>query len=362
MAYYIALSCLGALYCLTLHYCSLARNKLIHYLPLIVLIALFVGLRDYEIGTDTYSYFDIYKSIAPIDIALLKNYFGWPQERYEIGFVALISFLKWLGLPFSFFLVLVNALLLSLVVKAYIKFLEEPHWAIFFFLCTITALSYQYNVLRQGVAAASCLLAYAYFAKGRWFSMLLCILLAFAFHSIAALVIVPILLHKFKWKPWYGILFCLVAIILAKVDFLGEILEKLQAYSVVLYRVYNYFSTQQEDLRVVSVAVLLSGVVLLLAIILVERLRQENEKVDNVITYVMTGYLSLLAFHELSLLAIRSNYLFAIAEPMLVTMLVSLIKDSYLKAAALIFLGLLLLSKNVYITGNFLSPYSSIYF
>jgi hypothetical protein len=68
--------------------------------------------------------------------------------------------------------------------------------------------------------------------------------------------------------------------------------------------------------------------------------------------------LGVLFTQQLSVLSLRLGYLFLAVEPILIMALCSLVKNEYPKYIAIFILALLVLAKNVFITAQFLSPYS----
>jgi hypothetical protein len=170
----------------------LLQNKLSQYLvffPLIFLIFL-VGLREYDVGTDTASYFDI-----------LWNETFVLNFRGEFLFGLIASILQYFNLGYTYFLLLISFLFYAFTYNALKNYTEkfESNLLITFFACMsfFFYLSMSINVIRQGVALAVLLFAYSLWVnKKSNIIILLCMFLSLAFHLTS---IIPILLFLFSY-------------------------------------------------------------------------------------------------------------------------------------------------------------------
>ena len=166
---------------------TLLQNKLGQYLvffPLISLLFL-VGLREYDVGADTVSYFDIL----------------W-NDTFELNFSDGILFglialaLRYLNLGYTYFLLLISFLFYTISYQALKNYTDkfESNILITFFACMsfFFYLSMSINVIRQGVSLALLLFAYSLLLrKKNNIGILFCIILALAFHLTS---IIPIII------------------------------------------------------------------------------------------------------------------------------------------------------------------------
>ena len=165
----------------------LLQNKLGQYLvflPLFFLIFL-VGLREYDVGADTVSYFDI-----------LWNETSELNFSDGILFGLIASTLRYFNLGYTYFLLLISFLFYTVTYKALKNYTEkfESNLLITFFACIsfFFYLSMSINVIRQGVSLAFLLLAYSlWVGKKNNIIILLCIFSSLAFHLTS---IIPILI------------------------------------------------------------------------------------------------------------------------------------------------------------------------
>lgn len=118
----------------------------------IVALSLIVGLRTYNIGVDT----ETYKISWDYDVKSTNN---------ELVFDFLMSFVKFLGLPFGIFLLIVS-LSFHLAIYRALKnitdyFKVDLHYIIFCLFSLFFVLSMSINVIRQGLSLAILLYAYS---------------------------------------------------------------------------------------------------------------------------------------------------------------------------------------------------------
>jgi len=189
-------------------------NTLI-FIPIFLLIPL-IGLRGFDVGADTNSYYIIL----------------WNQELYlklanDLLFTLLAMFLRYLDLSYSYFLFIIASLFmfttyisLNKISKFYysnVFYLFFTYFSFFFFL------SMSINIIRQGISLVFLLLAYSYLLnKERRIKVLICIIVSLAFHATSAIALVLFFIAYYKTKYiknyYYYILFVL-CIILSYMNF-----------------------------------------------------------------------------------------------------------------------------------------------
>ncbi|QHI27674.1 EpsG family protein [Acinetobacter haemolyticus] len=165
----------------------LLQNKLGNYFvffPLIFLILL-VGLREYNVGTDTGNYYN-------------GLWLGEPELNFnsEFLFDLLVILLRNFDLSYTFFLFLVSFLFYVFLYGALKKYTKQFKSNLFFAFFTCISLffflSMSINVIRQGVSLSILLFSYTLWVERKSiFWVLFFVFLALAFHLTS---IIPILI------------------------------------------------------------------------------------------------------------------------------------------------------------------------
>ena len=357
MHYYIFTGVLFGLYCLMLEIGNVER-KLSALLPALILMALFIGLRAFHIGTDTATYVEIYHYVPSIEQYLSTFKAGYHGDRMEIGFFLLLSTLKGLSVAPSLVLIIISLLTLVILAVAYKRLC--PNYFIGFFVLSVTILffSQEYNIIRQGLASAFVLLALSYLSERKRLSYLILTIIAASFHIIALLSLCLYPLRKMKWRPKYLIFLLSIFICLSFINVLEGIVFQLKTISIIFWRVFLYFQAENTELKILSWMFLSTILLISFTIFYVDEIREKYQHIDLIITFVTIGMLGVLFTHELSMLSVRLGFLFFIAEPILIMALLTLIKDEFPKFLLVFTCSVLILVKNIFITAQFLSPYS----
>lgn len=162
-------------------------GRVLVFIPLISIIIL-VGLREYNVGTDTYNYYN-FLWLANEDFVFTNDFM----------FSLLSLVLNSLGLTYTYFLSLVSFLffyILYLSLRKISNFYSSN--ILFSFFVCLSFFFYQslsINVIRQGVSLVFILLAYSYFInKEDKLKVLVSIFLSLSFHATS---IVPLLIFTF---------------------------------------------------------------------------------------------------------------------------------------------------------------------
>lgn len=176
----------------------LVQNKLgkfLIFLPLISLIFL-VGLREYNVGTDTGNYYN-------------GLWLGEPELNFnsEFLFDLLAIMLRGFDLSYTFFLFLISFLFYVFLYGALKKYTKQFEANLFFafFVCIslFFFLSMSINVIRQGVSLSILLFSYTLWIERKsnlW--VLFFVFLALAFHltSIIPILIFIVLVFFSRYK------------------------------------------------------------------------------------------------------------------------------------------------------------------
>ncbi|WP_409581999.1 EpsG family protein [Vibrio rotiferianus] len=336
---------------------AIRLEKFYILLPFILMVSVFTGLRTVDTGTDTRRYSEIYSDIKPFSEAIEAGSFGYEAKRVEIGFVIFASFFKELSLSFNAFLIGISFLSISVFSYAFFRINIYPSMCIFLYTCSVTYLSLHFNIIRQGVAASFGLLAISYLIERKSLKFFLTVILAISFHSISLFYLLCPLLTKVKWKSWYAIVILFLALLFNSISVLGVVVDVLQPYSIIVWRVGNYLLKHAgEGLNLFSISLLLDFILILYCIADSKYLRENNKYFDIILAIFSSSFLLMTLFHDLKLLALRLSYAFVIIEPILVCYCFSRLKDNrgLFKVAMVLFLGGVWFLKNIYITAQFL--------
>lgn len=168
-------------------------GNILIFIPIFFLIPL-IGLRGFDVGTDTNSYYNILWN-EDLHLELANDFL----------FTLIAMFLRYLDLSYSYFLFITAFLFmfttyisLNKISKFYysnVFYLFFTYFSFFFFL------SMSINVIRQGISLAFLLLAYSYLLnKEKRFKVLICIIISLAFHSTSAIVLILFFISCYKTK------------------------------------------------------------------------------------------------------------------------------------------------------------------
>lgn len=151
-------------------------SNILVFLPIIFLIPL-LGLRDFDVGTDTYTYYQI--------LWLTDSRIGISSEFL---FFLIAKILKYFNLSYTYFLFVI-AFLFTFIMYFFVRKISTNYRANTFFvffayMSMFFFLSLSINVIRQGIALACLLVAYSYFInRESKLKLILFILASLAFHS-----------------------------------------------------------------------------------------------------------------------------------------------------------------------------------
>jgi hypothetical protein len=167
-------------------------GKILVFIPLISIIIL-VGLRDYNVGSDTYNYYNI--------VWLTEEKISFDTE-FLLLFLSKI--IKYLGLNYSYFLFVTATIFFSVIyvsIKKISNFYNSnilysffAYFSMFFFL------NMSINIIRQGISLSLLLLAYSYLInKSNKIKIAIVATIAAFFHITA---LIPILVYFFSYKNY----------------------------------------------------------------------------------------------------------------------------------------------------------------
>jgi hypothetical protein len=173
-----------------------------------------VGLRAYNVGTDTGNYYNAW------------NVYSLSDVKGDMLYYLIMYGVKIIGLNYQFFLFVdasIFSILLYFSLKNLSKFFKVHQFLLLFaFLSFFFSLSLSINVVRQGNALMLLLLAYSFFILGKPKKyLLLCLTGALFFHLTAIIPIMAFLIVYFFKKLsvyfWLGLYF--IALVLSYLDY-----------------------------------------------------------------------------------------------------------------------------------------------
>ena len=178
-------------------------GNILVFLPLLFLVLL-VGLRDYNIGSDTYSYYEVYW-VKGVPIILGQ----------EFIFPFIILLLKYFGLSYSSFLILISFLFYFILYRALFKisqyFYSNVFFIFFVFISFFFSLSLSTNVIRQGLSLVLILFIYScWLKKENKVKIIFFMFLSFSLH-MSSIIPVIIFFLCFYFKS-YALCFMLYAL------------------------------------------------------------------------------------------------------------------------------------------------------
>ncbi len=181
----------------------------------IIVVTLFVGLRDFGIGTDTNVYIDSYFQL----INYIHNYhdlflYG---EGYNWGFL----FLAWIAHLFSNSsqsLLLITELFVLLFTIYGFQILNKQQrvsYSAFIFLYLFSFINSSMNYMRQFCAMAILFTAFAYLMNGKWKQYIILQIISLFFHGSAIIFgFVPFFYYLSTWKDTKKRYIILISIII----------------------------------------------------------------------------------------------------------------------------------------------------
>lgn len=173
-------------------------------------IVIVVGSRDFQVGTDTEAYVEIFELII-----------AGHETRFEIGFVSLVKFVSNFSLnPFFYFSII--ALIISLTYILFYLIIVDWSWGdrrnsdLFLILSLLLASSWfvtsVINGLRQGMALPWVYLSLILFVRQKYFYSGVAFLLSVGFH-FSSLALLPFYLLFFLKRIWILCIVFLAAIL-----------------------------------------------------------------------------------------------------------------------------------------------------
>ncbi len=162
---------------------------------LIIFVSVVTGSHYFSVS-DYENYFDLYKIIPEIDIfkfSDLKYYYG------EVGFVYLVSMLKYLKIPFIAFTLILSCISISLKCYFYFKLNRKPLYSVSIYLCLYFILV-EFILIRWSVAVGLIVVGYYFIFTNKNIYSKFFLAFSFLFHYFSLIFIVA----SFFAKKFYS--------------------------------------------------------------------------------------------------------------------------------------------------------------
>ncbi len=152
----------------------------------ILVLSIIAGLRADTVGTDTFTYREIFDGIS-----------SGIRLGIEPGWFLLNKAISWVGGGYQFLLWVVSILTLFPVSLVIIKESPNKQFSLFAYYSLYFYLN-SFNGMRQFMAISIILLAYTILIKGKYWRFILLVLLASMFHFSALIALVALFIRKIK--------------------------------------------------------------------------------------------------------------------------------------------------------------------
>lgn len=176
-----------------------------------VALTLVAGLRDVDVGTDSYGY---YLQFRDTNAFAQMNIFK--DLTNEVGFDILLGISQKIGTNYASLFLLIAATVYSVAIISIKKCSESMFISLFVYI-TLSLSSYCYNGARQGIAIAIYMFSFQYLLKGYFKKYCLFLMLAALFHRtiIVTLPLYFLFRRGYNGKTiWYIIIATTILIIL----------------------------------------------------------------------------------------------------------------------------------------------------
>ncbi len=201
------------------------------------------GLR-YSVGTDFSAYYKILKTSSWLQT--------WTRikEVNEPGFSLLAQILKWFTDDGAVFIFITSAFTIGVILFITYKYTDK-YLFVSLLIVFVGILDGSFNGIRQYFAAAIICLGHRYILDKKFWKYLLCVLIAFLFHSSAIVMIIPyfILRNKISLKN-IAIMIIGSVILLYNYEFIFSFVENLKNDTIDTNSAYA--SNQVNILRVLA--------------------------------------------------------------------------------------------------------------
>lgn len=184
-------------------------------ITVLVILILFLGLRGF-IGTDFTNYYGLFKNIDD-EAGSITDF------NFEIGFLWLTYFLKWIWNNYHFYIFSLTLIHLIPLSFFFVRRTRNLSLAFIFFL-GFRGLIFEFNLLQNTLSILFFILSFPYLEKKRYFRFILLNLIGASFHlsSLLFISLIFFLNKRFKLKVHITLLFIGNCIYFLKPDLIIE--------------------------------------------------------------------------------------------------------------------------------------------
>lgn len=201
------------------------KNNFFAKLFFCFICVLFFSLRDFSVGSDTYSYYDIFLS---------SPYVGIMSSAIEPLFILFNKLIYFIYPNFSFYLLCYSCLFIYLwffSINNYLKLNKDIA-----FLCFISFSGYllSFNIERQSLAMAICVFSVYYLFRNNNLLFLIVVLISCFFHYSAVVFLLSYFIVRFSNYPLFIFLitfFVSYIVSLFGINFFSEMSDRYDGYS-----------------------------------------------------------------------------------------------------------------------------------
>lgn len=234
--FYVIIMCLTTEFAFVAQSSKLKITKKFFITLVILILALFAGLRDITVGKDTWAYIRAIQSSS-------SNYSGELfYKYYEGGFGILIKILVWFLKDPHYVIGIIALLTNALIVKTLWHFRDNYSFSFSVFLYYTLYYFETYNILRQYLAMAILFYAIRFVLEKRYVIFVMFALLSASIHGAALIGLVFIPIHiivekkiPMKYKVLFGLSITAFALFSSNIlDMIGvtSTIEKYQTYYI----------------------------------------------------------------------------------------------------------------------------------
>ena len=209
-------------------------------LPLILLS----GFRSVGVGTDSYTYVNIFESIKGLHTL---NEVIWNNIPVEVGYIILNKVASYFSGNYISLFLMVSIVIIPIYIFVIVKKAPYPIFSFFIFLFMGVFTSH-FNIVRQGIALAIFFIAIFTIFEKKIFLFLLLIFVGSLFHKSIIITIPFYFIFNFKdghYKYLFTSLFFLIVIVFYNqfVDYISNVTGKYGDYSEKMETVGAVFTT-----------------------------------------------------------------------------------------------------------------------
>lgn len=263
------------------------------YIAIIVCTIIF-GLRDYNVGTDTKAYYQIF------------NWFGTDFVKrklfvYETGFSFFNILINKLFGNFTIFLIIMGFILYHNIISSVCKLSERPSISMLCFF-GLGSFAQSCNILRQYLAMSFCLVALVYLVKkNKIIPFIFFVFVGFLFHksAIIFIIILPLKYLRFELKTIIFFMVASVAVIIG-LPFL------LKLFDAILGSTYSlYIRLSSNPFSIINIGVIAVMGVVLICIISQRMIVKKNTGNAKDYNFYANMFLMYLSFVIVSIFSIE---------------------------------------------------------